>query len=132
MAKFSKKSQELLGTCDPRLQKIFNKVIVHFDCRVMCGYRDEQEQNEKHRTGASKKKYPNSKHNTLPSNAVDVAPYPIDWNDRERFTLFAGFVKGIAISMGYVVRWGGDWDGDTQVKNNDFDDLPHFEIIDNL
>ena len=29
---------------------------------------------------------------TNPSRAVDVVPYPIDWDDRERFHLFAGFV----------------------------------------
>jgi len=26
----------------------------------------------------------------MPSDAVDVAPYPIDWNDKERFYYFAG------------------------------------------
>ena len=30
--------------------------------------------------------------------------------------------------MGLKIRWGGDWDMDTQVKDNNFDDLPHFEI----
>jgi len=65
----------------------------------------------------------------LPSLAVDVAPYPIDWNDRERFCYFAGYVKGIAKSLGTELRWGGDWDRDTQVKDNNFDDLPHFELV---
>jgi len=51
-------------------------------------------------------------------------------NDRERFTYFAGYVVGIAYQMGLKIRWGGDWDMDTQVKDNNFDDLPHFEIRD--
>ena len=50
--------------------------------------------------------YPNSKHNKLPSKAVDVAPYPIDWNDPDRFYHFAGYVRGIAEGMGIKIRWG--------------------------
>ncbi len=128
MPSFSQNSQNELLTIDYRLQEVFNEVIKHFDCAVMQGYRTQAEQDEKFRQGLSKVQFPNSKHNASPSLAVDVAPYPIDWNDRERFTLFAGFVKGIAVSMGYHLRWGGDWDSDTQVKDNNFDDLPHFEI----
>ena len=66
--------------------------------------------------------------NANPSRAVDVAPYPIDWSDRERFTYFAGFVKGIASQMGIDIIWGGDWDNDTDLKDNGFDDLVHFEL----
>ena len=73
-----------------------------------------------------KSKTMNSKH--LTGKAVDVAPYPIDWNDRERFTYFAGYVMGIAAKMGIKLRWGGDWDRDHNLKENSFDDLPHFEI----
>jgi len=31
--------------------------------------------------------------------------------------------------MGVDLRWGGDWDGDTEVRDNGFDDLVHFEIV---
>jgi len=30
--------------------------------------------------------------------------------------------------MGMKIRWGGDWDMDTQTKDNKFDDLVHFEL----
>lgn len=30
--------------------------------------------------------------------------------------------------MGVTLRWGGDWDSDTEVNDNSFDDLVHFEI----
>lgn len=128
MPQFSKTSNVHLDTADHRLQEIFREVVKHFDCTVLQGYRSENEQNTKFRQGLSKVQFPNSRHNTTPSQAVDVAPYPIDWNDRERFTLFAGFAKGIAVSRGYTLRWGGDWNSDNQVKDNNFDDLPHFEI----
>ena len=78
--------------------------------------------------GNSKVKFPNGKHNKSPSVAVDVAPYPIDWKDRDRFHYFGGYVLGIAAMMGLRIRWGGDWDMDTQTKDNKFDDLVHFEI----
>ena len=54
--------------------------------------------------------------------------YPIDWEDRERFSYFAGFVKGVAWRLNIRVRWGGDWDGDTELSDNNFDDLVHFEL----
>ena len=60
--------------------------------------------------------------------ALDVCPYPIDWNDKDRFYNFAGLVKGIAISMDIKIRWGGDWDGDNDLKDQTFFDLPHFEL----
>ena len=80
--------------------------------------------------GRTKVKYPNGRHNISPSKAVDVTPYPVDWEDRERQTLFAGFVIGIARGMGIRLRWGGDWDMDFQVMDNRFDDFPHFEVRD--
>lgn len=129
MPAFSRRSKDNLATCDHRLQRVFNEVIKEFDCTIIEGHRSEQEQNEKYRRGLSQLRYPQSKHNADPSVAVDVAPYPIDWNDRERFTYFAGYVKGIAESMNIKLRWGGDWDGDTQVVDNNFDDLPHFELV---
>lgn len=130
MPSFSEASARRLAQCDPRLQRLFNEVIKHFDCTVITGHRGKAEQEEMVRTGRSKVHWPDGKHNTVPSLAADVAPYPIDWEDRERFTLFAGFVKGLAVSMGIKIRWGGDWDGDTEVLDNGFDDLPHFELMD--
>jgi len=128
MPKFSKKSKAKLNTCDKRLIELFNKVVKKFDCTIIEGHRSKDRQNKLFDEGKSKLQYPNGKHNATPSMAVDVAPYPIDWNDRERFTYFAGYVIGIAYQMGLKIRWGGDWDMDTQVKDNNFDDLPHFEI----
>jgi len=37
---------------------------------------------------------------------------------------------GTAQSLGYPLRWGGDWDGDTETNDNRFDDLVHFELAD--
>ena len=128
MPKFGNRSKENLLTCDERLQKVFNEVIKYVDCSVLEGHRGEERQNKLYEEGKTKVTFPNGRHNSSPSNAVDVTPYPINWEDRERQTLFAGFVLGIARSMGIKLRWGGDWDMDFEVMDNRFDDFPHFEI----
>tara|TARA_R100001594_G_scaffold140274_2_gene185303 strand:- start:1285 stop:1677 length:393 start_codon:yes stop_codon:yes gene_type:complete len=128
MAKFGKSSIERLSTCHKDLQKVFNEVIKYVDCSVLEGHRNEERQNKLFEEGKTKVKYPNGRHNSSPSRAVDVTPYPVDWDDRERQTLFAGFVLGIARSMDIKLRWGGDWDMDFEVMDNRFDDFPHFEI----
>ncbi len=129
MPKFSEGSQAKLATCHKDLQTVFNLVVIDFDCTILAGERDEATQAELLRTNKTQVSYPNSKHNSSPSMAVDVAPYPINWQDREQFTLFAGYVLGIALGVGVKLRWGGDWDCDFKVADNNFDDLPHFELI---
>lgn len=130
MNSFSKTSEERLKTCHSDLQRLFNEVIKHYDCTVLCGHRGKEEQDEAVRTGNSKLKWPDSKHNQLLSLACDVVPYPISWSDKARFMHFAGFVQGIAKSMGIKIRWGGDWSQDFNFKNDSFVDFPHFELVD--
>lgn len=136
MCMFSKRSLENLSECHPDLQIIFKEVIKYVDCSILCGYRGEKEQNEAFRKGKSKLKYPLSKHNTDQySMAVDVVPYPVDWTNLQRFYYLSGFVKGMATALyergeiAHVVRWGGDWDGDNDFKDQRFHDFPHFELV---
>ncbi len=127
--KFSRRSKDRLYTCDSDLQQVFFQVVRQFDCTILGGYRDKEVQNALYANGKSKLRWPDSKHNTDPSEGVDVAPHPIDWEDLDRFRFFAGYVIGVAHSMGIQLRWGGDWDSDTQVKDNKFNDLVHFETV---
>ena len=129
MPYFSKRSRERLATVDPALAGIFDEVVQAFDCTVLCGYRGEAEQNRAHAEGRSQLRYPESNHNSSPSWAVDVAPYPIDWEDVDRFRFFGFYVLGVAHARGVPVRWGGRWDGlpDGDPRRNGFADLVHFE-----
>ena len=130
MPRFGRKSRANLSTCDQQLQDLFNEVIKHVDCSVLEGHRDKEGQNKAYDEGKSKVRFPDGRHNSSPSRAVDVTPYPVRWDDRERQTLFAGFVLGLARGMGINLRWGGDWDQDFEVADNRFDDFPHFEVKD--
>jgi peptidoglycan L-alanyl-D-glutamate endopeptidase CwlK len=130
MPSFGPASMAQLSTCDARLQKLFIEVVKHFDCKVTCGFRNQADQEAAFAAGNTEKHWPDGNHNKLPSYAVDVAPYPVDYEDVARIRVFAGFVLGIASLMNLKVRWGGDWNQDTQVKDNKFNDLVHFEIQD--
>lgn len=62
------------------------------------------------------------------SHAVDLAPYPIDWNDLARFDRMAKLVSAAALAEGVSVRWGADWDRDGKPRERGETDSPHFEL----
>lgn len=128
MPSFGRHSTERLETCHPHLIGICREIIKHRDCSVFCGHRNETAQTAVFENGQSKTPWPRSKHNTSPSRAIDIGPYPVDWDDRRGFDHFAGYVLGIADIMGIPLRWGGDWDGDNDLHDQSFNDLVHFEL----
>lgn len=128
MFSFSKTSLERLETCDERIQAVMHEVIKQVDITVLWGHRGEVEQNRFFRKKRSKLEFPNSKHNSWPSQAIDIAPWPIDWEDREGFYYMAGIVMATAEMLESPLRWGGDWDRDRTFEDNKFDDLAHFEL----
>ena len=125
---FGKGSRRNLNTCHSDLRQVAEAVIPFFDFSVTEGHRSKLLQNKYYEDGKSKVRYPDSRHNYAPSEAMHCQPYPTDWQDRERFTLLAGHLLQAAQERGINLRWGGDWDQDTQVKDNTFDDLAHFEL----
>lgn len=135
MNKYGSKSLEKLKTCHIDLQILFNEVVKDFDNTILEGHRGEDAQNKAFQEGNSKLQWPHGKHNAIPSNAVDAIPYPIDWNDLPRIYYFAGYVLGVAqrlLNEGKIthkIRYGGDWNGSHQIKDNIFNDLVHFELL---
>lgn len=138
MPKFGKRSKERLRGVDARLVNLLNEVIKYWDITVIEGLRSQERQDLLVMQGKSKVKF--SKH--CEGKAVDIAPYPIDWSARDDFHYLGGFVLGIATQMGLNIRWGGDWSSPSldkdvmsgkeqrSTKDNRFDDMVHFEIID--
>lgn len=137
MGKFSQTSLDRLGTCQANLERLFQVVVQDYDCAILCGHRNADEQHRAFLNGLSHADWPNSKHNTYPSLAVDVFPIPRrgwpirseDWNDLDRFRNFAHYVLGVARGLDIELRWGGDWDRDFDLHDNRFNDLVHFELV---
>ena len=140
MYKLSDSSSKKLSTCDDRLQQLFNEVLKKMDFTVACGHRTMEEQNEEYKSGRSQLQYPNSKHNTYPSLAIDVYPYVNKRmvNGSQKYDLyqicfFAGIVKATADQLNIPIIWGGDWNNDyifdALLNEKSFQDLPHFELI---
>ena len=69
-------------------------------------------------------------------HAVDVAPFPLDWNDLSKFDKIAKAMfeaqKQLKaegkIPESTKLRWGADWDGDGKPRERGESDSPHFEI----
>lgn len=129
MFQFSETSWTRLRTCDPRLQTVMVQAMSYqlTDFMVIEGARTQADQQKLFAAG--KTKTMNSKHLFNPSKAVDIAPYPVDWRDLKRFYFLAGIVKTAALELGYPLRWGGDWDGDGDFGDQSFNDLVHFELL---
>tara|TARA_Y100001963_G_scaffold148263_1_gene225869 strand:- start:100 stop:477 length:378 start_codon:yes stop_codon:yes gene_type:complete len=124
MPRFGKRSKQRLKGVDAKLVNVLNELVKIMDVTIIEGKRTQERQDELVAKGASKTKY--SKH--IEGKAVDLAPYPIDWEDRERFHYMGGMVRGIGQQLNVNIRWGGDWDSDGEIKDNNFDDLVHVEI----
>ncbi len=131
MPKLGKRSRQRLKGVDPKLVNVLNEVCKYFDITIIEGLRSQERQNQLVEEGKSKTKF--GKH--VQGLAVDIAPYPIDWDARDDFHYLGGFLLGIASQMGVKIRWGGDWNASSQfkgqrtTKDNNFDDLVHFEIL---
>lgn len=124
--KLGNKSKERLSTIKPELQAVVKKAFetVPFDVTVLEGIRTIERQKELVAKGASQTM--NSKHIT--GDAVDLAPYPIDWNDKSRFNELAKHMLNAASELGIKIRWGGDWNMNGDWKDESFYDGPHFEL----
>ena len=129
MPSFGNTSTIRINDCHLDLQRLFKEVVRNYDCSVLCGHRNEEDHHTAFIPKRSKLDWPKSKHNSKPSTAIDVAPYPIDWENLFRFYHFAGYVLATADEMGIKLRWGGDWDSDKDFSDQSFNDLPHWELL---
>lgn len=126
MPKFSLRSKERLATCHADIRKVCNELIKYINFSVICGYRRKDDQDKAYAEGKSKLKWPKSAHNSLPSKAVDIVPYPLDWNDIGSFKQLHGAFMVVAqqlfdaAEIGSKFEWGGDW---KKLK-----DYPHYQI----
>lgn len=62
-------------------------------------------------------------------HAVDLVPYPLDWNDLKKFDAIAFAMLRAAQVENVRIRWGADWDGDGKPRERGESDSPHFELV---
>lgn len=154
MPSFGSNSRDRRDTLHPVLQRLCDRVVAYTDITILVGHRNRVDQAQAFRQGRSTKQFPDSKHNTTPSVAVDASPFPIpdgwgeldaasakgrdlEWKERVKFYQMAAVFRHEwermqhedPVAALYRLRWGGDWDRDGDYRDNTFDDLVHFEII---
>ncbi len=129
MPKFGIQSLENLAGVHPDIVDILHEAIKYYDFSVLEGVRDFERQKQLYTTGKSQTL--RSKHLRQSdgySHAVDIAPYPVDWEDKQRFAYLAGLIMGIAEMKGIELTWGHDWDNDGDFKEHSLKDGPHFQL----
>lgn len=147
MPKYSQRSLKHLAEAHPDMQAIMTEAIKIFDCTIIDGGRTLEEQTKNVEKGFSKTM--NSKHLLDPESgyalAVDVMPWPLAWAAIERGIkamkevdpkmetarayILVGVIAGIAHMKGIPIRQGADWDGDENLAEHSFIDLPHVELV---
>ena len=136
---WGKKSIERLDGLDPLLRQVLDRALSYqiLDISIIQTVRSKEEQDEYFRTGKSKVKWPNGKHNVTEDSplakAADVAPYipgrGVSWN-KLHCCVLAGIILAAAKEEEVAIRWGGNWDMDSEpITDQDFQDLVHFELV---
>ena len=127
MYKFSAKSLSKIN--DPKFHPKLKTLLLEaiktspVDFTVLETVRTLATQIEYKKKGASKtlrsRHIPSSNKSGL-CEAVDLAPYPIDWSDKKRFILLSDHIKKTAKRLNIPITWGGNFK--TLV------DMPHYEL----
>ena len=138
MFTLSKKSMDKLKGVHPDMVKVVERAIqlTKQDFMVLEGVRTPERQKELFAQGRTK---PGPKVTwTLTSNhfkqkdgyghAVDLVPFPVDWNDLKKFDAMSQAMFAAAKELGIKIRWGADWDSDGKPREKGESDSPHWEL----
>ncbi len=144
---FGKSSSDKLQTCHPDLIRIHNLAISRsrIDFGISEGHRSLARQKLLFDQGRSKIDGINKigKHNHKPSMATDIYIYHPELEIRQKLAYDLGslcYVAGLIMccvdellekgEITHSIRWGGNWDKDGVIlQDQGFDDLPHFELV---
>ena len=116
--KLGTRSLQSLSGVHPDMVAVVKRAIeiTEVDFTVIEGIRNVNRQRELFKAGKSTTM--NSRHIT--GHAVDMVPWPVDWEDLERFEVMSEAMKTAAEELEVPIVWGGDW--------KSFYDAPHFEL----
>lgn len=123
--KFGKTSLDRMEGVHPLLRECAERVLSYgiMDLTVppYGGLRTIEDQRELVARGASQTL--NSLHRVQESgygHAIDLVPYPVNWDDTFRFALMGSLMFRAANEIGMPLEWGGHW--------KRFKDYPHFQL----
>lgn len=119
---FGERSEKALSTCHPDLVAVARRALqlTTIDFTVTEGHRGKAAQEAAFAAGRSKLHFGESKHNRQPSEALDIVPWPVNWNDARLFREIALAFQGASRELGIEIKWGGNF--------KTFVDFPHFEL----
>lgn len=128
-----KTSLARLKGVDEQLVNIVKRAIEisEVDFTVLEGVRTLERQRELYaqgRTAPGKIVTWTMKSRHIEGKAVDLVPYPLDWNDLEKFNKIKDAMFQAAREQDVNLRWGADWDGDGKYREKGEYDSPHFEL----
>jgi peptidoglycan L-alanyl-D-glutamate endopeptidase CwlK len=131
---YGKSSQKRLSTCSDAVQRVMNRVSLFLNVSILCGHRNEPEQEKAFNDGFSKVHWPDGDHNVFPSDAIDAGIYRddignVDYGDTAAFGTLNGVIQVCAEIEGCVAIWGHDWDSDNNYTEHEFIDMPHWTIL---
>lgn len=142
MYQFGTTSQRRLATCHQDMRLIMSVAIQRsqVDFGIAEGHRSIARQQQLFKEKKSRVDGINKlgKHNYNPSLAADVYAWvngKANW-DEKHLAYIGGVVTAVAkelLAQGRIshdIRWGANWDRDGEIiTDQDFDDLPHFELV---
>ena len=131
--KLGKTSLARLQGVDETLVNVVKRAIEisEVDFTVLEGVRTLERQRELYaqgRTAPGKIVTWTMKSRHIEGKAVDLVPYPLDWNDIDKFNKIKDAMFQAAKELDVNLRWGADWDGDGNYREKGEYDSPHFEI----
>ena len=131
--KLGKTSLARLKGVDETLVNVVKRAIEisEVDFTVLEGVRTMERQRELYaqgRTAPGKIVTWTMKSRHIEGKAVDLVPYPLDWNDLEKFNKIKDAMFQAAKELDVNLRWGADWDSDGKYREKGEYDSPHFEL----
>ena len=118
MYKLGSRSLQNLSGVNPDMVAVVTMAISisEVDFTVIEGVRNIERQRQLLKDGKST----TLKSRHITGHAVDMVPYPVDWEDLDRFEKMAEAMKKASEELKIPIVWGGDW--------KTFYDAPHFEL----
>jgi len=126
--KFSKRSLDARKELHPNLQLIVDEAIKQIDFVILDAQRGRAEQEQAFKLGNTKAHFGQSAHNYIPAVAMDIVPYPIDFDNVDKFKAIAQVFLTIAKARKIPIRWGADWNMNDKTSDESFLDWGHFEL----